>query len=592
MLCLILGIGSAWAQTTLFHETFGDNSSSARNWSDTYSVKSGVNAVYSGITGYTVSNAKQGKNTTGSTASGLIQTTAGTDAYIIIGPLNVANYTNMSLKYQWKAASTKGTYTTKAYYATSSTGSYTEITGGTGSGATTFVERSYPVPTAAQSSTLYLKIVWNTSNTQAIIDEVDLRGIVASSVEAPTITASENAIGPKTISISAKAGAIYYTTDGTTPTSSSTVYSKSFVLTESATVKAIAVDNGEPSSVNSLAVTINAASALPVATGNSGKADLGKGFVATNLGSDYASAPKLKFDDTNDELILGWDGEAKWMSFDIKGNTFSGSTFKVLTSANGVSYNEVAVYTELASTAETKAFALNSTDRFIKWVYTNKSAGNVALGNINVFNTNPTVTLNEACTDGDYIYGTYSSQFAWVVPADIIVAEVGIEDGVLNVEEYKTSDIVPANTGVLVSSYAAGSYDIVPTTTAGASVLGNSNCLRPTGDGITAAEMAAADPEMEYFRLTMHNGETIGFWWGAAEGAAFGLGANKAYLVAPTPAAGGSSNMRGLWFNESNPTGIETVKTTNDNVIYNLQGQRVSRLQQGVNIVNGKKVIR
>ncbi|MBQ0068660.1 MAG: bacterial Ig-like domain-containing protein [Bacteroidales bacterium] len=165
---------------TLFHETFGDNSGSARAWENTYSVKSGVNDVYKDITGYTVSNAKQTKNTVGSTASGLSQTTAGTDAYITIGPLNLSNCTDMELSYQWKAASTKGTYTTKAYYATSSTGSYTEITGGTGSGATNFVERKYNIPTAAQVSTAYIKIVWNTSNTQGVIDEVDLQGTITS----------------------------------------------------------------------------------------------------------------------------------------------------------------------------------------------------------------------------------------------------------------------------------------------------------------------------------------------------------------------------------------------------------------------------
>ena len=160
---------------TLFHETFGDNDKSAREWSDTYSVKSGIEAVYSDIAPYTVTNVKQGKNTTGSTASGLNQTTQGTDATIIIGPLNVASYNVLSLTYQWKAGSTKGTYSTSAYYATSATGEYTELTG-TGSGATTFVERSYSLPAAAQVSTLYLKIVWNTSNTQAIIDEVNLAG--------------------------------------------------------------------------------------------------------------------------------------------------------------------------------------------------------------------------------------------------------------------------------------------------------------------------------------------------------------------------------------------------------------------------------
>ena len=177
LLCtLIVGSGTMWADpTVLFHETFGNNTGSARDWNDTYSVKSGVSSVYSGITSYTVSNAKQGKNTTGSTQSGLNQSSMGTDAYIIIGPLSVADYESLAVTYQWKAASIKGTYSTKLEYATSSGGSYTEVSG-TGDGATSFVERSYSLPAAAQVSTLYLKITWNTSNTQAIIDEVELTG--------------------------------------------------------------------------------------------------------------------------------------------------------------------------------------------------------------------------------------------------------------------------------------------------------------------------------------------------------------------------------------------------------------------------------
>lgn len=168
------GTAKAAGNLVLFGESFGDNEGSARTWNDSYSVKSGVAAVYSGITGYEVSNVKQGKNTTGSTKSGLNQSSSGTDAYIIIGPLDVADYSNMTLSYQWKAASVKETYTTSAYYKTSAEGEFTEIDGGTGDGATTFVERSYAVPAAAQVSTLYLKIVWNTSNSQAIIDEVQL----------------------------------------------------------------------------------------------------------------------------------------------------------------------------------------------------------------------------------------------------------------------------------------------------------------------------------------------------------------------------------------------------------------------------------
>lgn len=167
--------GGAKTNQVLFHETFGDNSGSARVWNDSYSVKSGVSAVYSGLSGYSISNAKQSKNTMGSTKSGLTQTTAGTDAYIIIGPLSVASAENMVLTYQWKAASISKTYSTSLYYKTSAGGSFTEVSG-SGSGATTYVERTYNLPAAAQVGTLYLKIVWNTSNTQALIDEVNLQG--------------------------------------------------------------------------------------------------------------------------------------------------------------------------------------------------------------------------------------------------------------------------------------------------------------------------------------------------------------------------------------------------------------------------------
>lgn len=173
----------------IFGESFGDNSEKARTWDDEYSVKSGVAAVYADITGYTVSNVKQGKNSTGSVGSGLNQSSQGTDASIIIGPLNVADYKDLSLTYQWKAASISGTYSTAAYYATSAEGEYTEVTG-TGDGATTFVERSYNLPAAAQVSTLYLKIVWNTSNTQGIIDEIQLCGTGVAGTETVKLNGS------------------------------------------------------------------------------------------------------------------------------------------------------------------------------------------------------------------------------------------------------------------------------------------------------------------------------------------------------------------------------------------------------------------
>lgn len=264
LLCALVVGSSAWADpTVLFHETFGNNTGSARAWDDSYSVKSGVSAVYSGITSYTVSNVKQGKNTTGSTQSGLNQSSQGTDAYIIIGPLSVADYKLLGVTYQWKAASINGTYSTKLEYATSSGGSYTEVSG-TGKGATTFVERSYSLPEATQVSTLYLKITWNTSNTQAIIDEVELTGIATSgssstcatptfSPAAGTYTSTQNV----TISTTTEGATIYYTTDGNDPTTSSSVYSSAISVSSTTTIKAMAVASDyDNSAVATAAYTI------------------------------------------------------------------------------------------------------------------------------------------------------------------------------------------------------------------------------------------------------------------------------------------------------------------------------------------------
>ena len=180
-----------WGQqsTVLFHETFGNNSGSARAWNDSYSVKSGVAAVYSGITGYTVDNLKQSKNTMGYVQSGLTQTTKNQDAYIIIGPLNLASYSDLNVTYWWKAASINGTYSTHLYYATNPTGTFTEVNG-TGSGATTYVQRSYSLPNACQISSLYLKVVFNTSNTQALIDEFE----ITSTSSSPTYNVSINSM--------------------------------------------------------------------------------------------------------------------------------------------------------------------------------------------------------------------------------------------------------------------------------------------------------------------------------------------------------------------------------------------------------------
>lgn len=203
-----------------------------------------------------------------------------------------------------------------------------------------------------------------------------------------------------------------------------------------------------------------------------------------------------------------------------------------------------------------------------------------------------TITLNAACHDKNgMVFGTYSNTSAFVVSGDIIVAEIGIENDRLNVVKYSTGNVVPANTGVMVSAIEGGNYTVTLSSEAGASVLGNANRLRPTGNGISAADMAAADASCLYYRLTMHNGTEIGYWYGAAGGAAFDVAANKAYLAVPVSQA---RSISGFAFDEEGTTtAIEDIHVADGkNAVYNLNGQRVNNPAKGMYIVNGKKVIK
>lgn len=116
--------------------------------------------------------------------------------------------------------------------------------------------------------------------------------------------------------------------------------------------------------------------------GGKGDIENTSGLTQEGLDSDYTSSPKLKFNSTGDYLVLHFDGVPGVLTFDIKGNGFSKSTFTVQTSKDGETYTDLETYTELGATQSEEFNNLDADIRYIKWIYTEKSGGNVALGNI------------------------------------------------------------------------------------------------------------------------------------------------------------------------------------------------------------------
>ena len=67
------------------------------------------------------------------------------------------------------------------------------------------------------------------------------------------------------------------------------------------------------------------------------------------------------------------------------------------------------------------------------------------------------------------------------------------------------------------------------------------------------------------------------------------IAAGKAYLEYE-----GAAGIKAFYFNfDGNPTGIANVeKVVENGLIYNVAGQRLNKMQKGINIVNGKKILK
>ena len=189
---------------------------------------------------------------------------------------------------------------------------------------------------------------------------------------------------------------------------------------------------------------------------------------------------------------------------------------------------------------------------------------------------------------------TYVADFAYVMPKHITghTVTLAAAQGVIGTSKvFRAGDEVPALTPLLIKSdedYAEDSKNYHP------AVL-NKTVEAYTGENMLEYRRTAANltntmknGSVYYYKLAIKN-EKVGFYWGAADGAAFEMTKpSTAYLTVPQ-----SKAVQGFVLNleEGEPTGIATVVTNEDAPIYNLQGIRMNgkNLPKGIYIQGGKK---
>lgn len=203
-----------------------------------------------------------------------------------------------------------------------------------------------------------------------------------------------------------------------------------------------------------------------------------------------------------------------------------------------------------------------------------------------------TLTFKASNKDGNW--ATFSNDDVTFFNDDVIVNTVVVENNSLeslsldkttaNIEGKEvTGYYVPAKTGVLIYSLdKTVTYYVVKNKEA-EPVPDGFNMLKPASEKMTDG--------FKYYKLAYDNYTEktgLGFYWGAAEGGAFTVKPGLAYLAVPQAQA---ANVKGFSF-DGTQTSINGVEaTTAKGAIYNLNGQRVEKVQRGIYIQNGKKFI-
>ncbi len=440
----------------------------------------------------------------------------------------------------------------------------------------------------------------------------------ASSVATPTITPASKKFDKSfeaTIACTTTGATIYYTLDGTDPTSSTTrqTYNTSkgvSIPAVTTTLKACASLNGKNSSVASATYTYTEQGDAPIViwsedwSGFSKDAKPTQGENATYV----CSGPSKKETRILTEKIAGGEspeilvaskgfltitindlkGADNGLMFTFKTNRDE-SEFQVSADNATILSNEV-----IGDSKDTRKYIMvlkeGKTTLTIKLDNQTKNNARVDDLELSTYSGVGSFKITEAG------YGTYYSSKAYTMPKGVKGYTITGNEGtslVMN-EAYAAGAVVPAKTALVVEGAANKYYTLVAEST-DLTPADADNKLH----GSDEAETTYVDgTDVKYYKLSYNNeGNNLGFYWGSENGAAFTNGAHKAYLALNSETL--LSQSRGFSLADlahGVTTGINTTvkSATQSNFIYDLNGRRINSLNgaaKGVYIMNGQKVL-
>lgn len=412
---------------------------------------------------------------------------------------------------------------------------------------------------------------------------------------------------------------IYYTTDGTDPDATSTEYTAAIPVAQTMTIKAIAVKEGMTDSEIATAEYI-----IKIITVNP-KNIRSNYFVKVTDAANLEDGDAILIVNEEYKKAMGADrgNNREAVQFELKGNAImpeSGVQKLVLTSAGDAKW----MFCVGTSVADGFLTSGTSTGNNLKKTTKPDDNANATIaitedGNAAIIfqGTGSRKTVRYNSTNGSNLFSCYTSGQQDVqiykeverTSVNVTIGETGyatlyysdvnltVPEGVtaktykangtalVELDNYSAGDVIPAGTGVVLNG-AKGDYTFAISAESG--TASEENMLRGSDE---AAETTGG---AKYYMLSLAatgGNETVGFYYGAENGAAFTNKAHRAYLAVPE---GTEAKATGYAFNEVTGINDITREQVTDGVWYTIDGKRLNGepTVKGIYVVSGKKVVK